>query len=178
MRYSLFLIFSLSKTQGEGSKQTTMELSNTVLNGNILKRLVEEKFQPIKMTKMEKFVANHPLQLLNFNRTVKDITMRFSFFGMPVKNVYVYQNDRNEFCTYLIIEIPFPSFEKLFATWKYPENVTEEQYRQRDYQFMYWNIDGFAVFINKNHGADSRDEYVIQVVNMPYGDIMDMTMIN
>jgi hypothetical protein len=69
--FILFLIFSLSKTQGQGSKQTTMELSNTVLNGNILKRLVEEKFQPIKMTKMEKFVANHPLQLLNFNRRLR-----------------------------------------------------------------------------------------------------------
>lgn len=155
-----------------------MELEPIVLDDNLLKQLVTKKFKPIVLTKMEKTASNHPLLLLNFNRGVIDERMSFSLLGLPIQNIYVFENDKSQFCTFLIIEIQRTEFDKFVQAWGYPENVLEKDYLVGDFDFLYWSKNGFEIFINRHHSSiNKKSKYIIQILNMNYREIMDLSKI-
>lgn len=171
-------MFHLSSTLAQDSLNPKIEISNIILNDKNLKKFIEENFQYINMNKVEKIQAKHPLLLLNFNRSQKHKDNHFALFGMDINDIYIFENGHSKYCTFLIMEIPNNDFRKFVENLGYPENISKEDYENREYDFLYWNYSGFEIFINKNHSSENKKNYyIIQALNMPYKEIMDFSKI-
>jgi len=181
MKYFLsFLIFIYLPRPAiaQDEKKNAMELRSTVLDPMSLQKLLSEKFHAVKMTKSEKQRSNHPLLLLNFNWSLADNKTAFTFFGLHVDSVYVFQNEKSQFCTFLILRIPPRAFEHLATEWGYPENTAKEEYLSDSFDFLFWEKDQFQIFINRHRlSRDTKDKYIVQIFNMHYREIMDFERI-
>ncbi|HMI02507.1 MAG TPA: hypothetical protein VK541_08505 [Pedobacter sp.] len=155
-----------------------MELQEVIFDTAKLRTFVDDNFVDIKLTKLEKTAAGHPLILLQFNKMLAPMATKFSCFGIPVDSLYIYQKSENEYCTYIILQIDKASFNKLSIHLGYPENVPKEDYIKRDFDFLFWPLKSFNMFVNKAYFRDSTsDTYIIQAYNMPYKEIFDKTTI-
>lgn len=153
-----------------------MELQSLIFDHERLGVFVKENFQDINLSKMEKTVMGHPLMFLQFNKTLLPGDRSFSFCGLPVDSVYIYAKSSTEFCTYLILKIKITEFDKISNVFGYPENVPKEDYIKRDFDFLFWPVGSFGMFINKNH-SNEMGTFLIQAYNTAYKEIFDMSMI-
>ncbi|MGF1922834.1 MAG: hypothetical protein ACQUHE_01545 [Bacteroidia bacterium] len=155
-----------------------MELNEIVVDSNKLSKFVRENFKPLVITKLKKTELDHPLLMLNFNRALKNTDIRFTAFGLNVDDIYVYMSDKGGFCTFLLMEILPYEFDNIVEKLGFPENMPKEDYLNGDYDFLVWSRNGFDVYVNKNHaGKDKKNKYIVQLLNMQYEEIIDMTAI-
>lgn len=159
-----------------GQNKKSMELQNVIFDREKLGVFVKESFQDTNLTKMQKTVMGHPLIAVLFNKTLLPGDKSFSFCGIPVDSIYVYAKTKTEFCTYLILKIEITEFDKISAVLGYPENVSKEDYIKRDFDFLFWPVGSFGMFINKSHSSE-RGTFLIQAYNMPYKEIADMNIL-
>lgn len=183
MKYFLTTLVFLSILRPDfktlNTTKDTMELGKLIFDKDLLKKFVTDEFEPaVYINKMEKTMSGHPLMSYNYNRTVKNKAIKFTLFGLPVDSVFVYKNDKSQFCTYIIMEIKSPDFDKFAEELGYPENTLKEEYDVRDFQFLYWNINGFGMFVNKLHRyQEIKHRSIIQVMNMKLEELLDRTHI-
>lgn len=176
--YMVFFIICACPALGQENKNNGMEIGKTIFNHKELVSFVKERFESVSFSKAEKTEVEHPLMLLNFNRQPKNIGQAFSLFSVKVASIYVYETNEPKYCTFLILELLPKDLEKIVQNLGLPENVTRDEYDEGDYDFLYWRYSGFEVFLNRSHSGDSRKNmYVMQVLNMPYRDIMDFSRI-
>jgi hypothetical protein len=156
-----------------------MELGKLIFDKDLLKKFVTAEFEPaVYISIMDRVKSGHPLMSYNYNRTVKNKVMKFTLFGLPVDSVFVFKNHKSQFCTYIIMEIKSPDFDKFAEELGYPENTLKEEYDVRDFQFLYWNINGFGMFVNKLYRyQEIKCRYIIQVTNMKLEELLDRTHI-
>ena len=156
-----------------------MKLDKILIDTSLLKKFVADNFQPLKISKLEKLESNHPLQLLNFNRILNNAKHKFTLFSLPVHDVFVLEKDSLHFCSFLLMEISSDSFDRFIENLGYPENILKEDYIRRDFDFLFWAYKDFQIFVNKHYhlGKSKKDSYIIQLLNMPYENIVDIEKI-
>ncbi len=180
LMFLLLLIHLPQATYAQSLKSSNMELDKIIFDKYLLKKFVRDNFQHIKMTKIEKLEKDHPLQLLKFNRLLVNTAEKsnFSLFRLPIQDIFVLEKDNLRFCTFLIMEINSHRFDNFVEKIGYPENILKEDYQERNFDFLFWFYEDFQIFINKHHsGKKKKDSYIIQILNMPYENIMDFEKI-
>lgn len=156
-----------------------MELDKIIFDKYLLEKFVKDNFRHIKMSKIEKLEKNHPLQLLRFNRALANATEKnnFSLFRLPIQDIFVLEEDSLHFCTFLIMEANSNGFDNFIEKIGYPENILKEDYQKGDFYFLFWTYGDFQIFINKHHLGKKKNNYIVQILNMPYENIIDLEKI-
>ncbi|MFD2555071.1 hypothetical protein [Sphingobacterium tabacisoli] len=151
-----------------------MNLESVLFDKSSLTDFKEKYFVYEDLTKYEKFISNHHLELLNHNWTLKNKDIDIRLYDLKVDDVYIYENIHGQYCLYIILELSHSQFDVFFKKFGDSMNVSYSEYLNDDFAFINWMIGEWDIYLNTLHMLDkSRKMYIFQIMNMPYGEIMD-----
>jgi len=148
-----------------------MEIGNIIVFWDSMEQFIEKHCQPVNSSYAERFENEHPLLMSKFNWELKEDSIHYTVFGIPIEQLYVYRNKDSKFAVYILFELTAFGLDQLSAALGYPENVpTKEAFHAMDFDFLFWKNKKFEIFINRSHLGKRKGLHRMQIFNMPYSD--------
>jgi hypothetical protein len=168
--FLLLLISKLSYSQMDALNNS--DLRKIIFNEHELKNFINNKdeFITYSATKFDLLELNHPIDIYNFNRIVKNDKIRLKLLGIPVKELYGYVKNSEYYCLYLLINIDNrEQINRFIAELGSPWNITKEDYEKGDFDMLLWQKNELKISIMRNF-----DRYkLLTITNLPLADLIN-----
>ncbi len=182
MKFLILAVFWLSNLQlgYSQSNKGTMDIIDIVHNEKVIIDWIKKDFQPDDTTTLEKVVDFHPILVDGTNRKLAVSPALFSFCKLPLEMAYANYREGNKFSVHLLINLDTNKIELLKDGLGLPDNVTDEDWKNRDFDFLAWKKGSTWISVLKNYIAqqDLRvpsskrySLYIVTISNAAHGEL-------
>ncbi|HVI46715.1 MAG TPA: hypothetical protein VM802_17685 [Chitinophaga sp.] len=170
-----FLTFFSSNLVGQQPTNTAMNLDKILNDGATVRAFVDSELINYNVSINEKIETNHPLLLYNFNKIQPEKKV-YTIFNLPVDKVLAYKKDSEQFCLFLLMEFNKDSLNVFAERLGYAHNVTTDDYKAGDFDFLAWHWKDMEAFILPDRVSMGKypgtNRVIVQVTNMDLKEVL------
>ena len=154
----------------------TIELNLILSDSETSKIFIYNHTLLFNPNRIELYKSNHSLSHNNFNRKISK-EKNYTFCSIPVLDIYAYKMLNSKYAIYLLFDSSNNSLEKISAFLGDPDNISKEDFTNRDFDFLAWEKNNIEFILMKdrmsNYAKNTETKLIFIVTTIAFNDLMN-----